>query len=278
MRDVEKYERDYMVGDFEQRYQVKYRRKKVLEVVRNLCAQRILEIGCGMSSLANYLDDFQKYTIVEPGETFINVARRDLQGRDNINFIQGFFEECMEDLKKRRYSLVVCSSLLHEIEDPKALLRGIGDICDEETVVHVNVPNEYSLHRLLAYKAGYIKRTSEKSDKNILLQQASVFNLQTLQQLIREAIDGVEILESGSYFVKPFTHAQMERMLESGIIDEKVLDGLYEVVEYMPELGSEIFVNFRVEKWGGVQEWYYNIYQQGRGWEAAIPGLVYCFL
>lgn len=126
--------------------------------------------------------------------------------------------------------------------------EGIRDICNEEAVVHINVPNEYSLHRLLAYKAGYIKQTSEKSERNIVLQQTSVFNLQTLKDVICKSIAGAEILDQGSYFVKPFTHGQMEKMLGSGIIDERVLDGLYELIEYIPEFGSEIFVNYKINR------------------------------
>lgn len=248
MRDVKKYEKDYLEADFEQVYQVKYRRKKVLEVIDDLKPKKILEIGCGMSSLANYMEEFEEYTIVEPGEIFINAAKSDLKGKENVNFIQGFFEKCIEEVKKRKYDLVICSSLLHEIEIPQNLLKGISEVCDKETVVHINVPNEYSLHRLLAYKAGYIQHTSDKSEKNIILQQTSVFNLQTLKDLICESICGVEILDQGSYFVKPFTHGQMEQLLSTGIIEKKVLDGLYELVDYLPEFGSEIFVNFRINQ------------------------------
>ena len=57
--------------------------------------------------------------------------------------------------------------------------------------------------------------------------------------------NGFEIINSGSYFVKPFTHSQMYEMMCKSIIDEKVLDGLYEMTEYMPEMGSEIYVNVR---------------------------------
>lgn len=245
MRDIEKYERDYIATDFEQAYQVKYRRKKVREVIASLQAQRILEIGCGMSSLANYIDVFQEFTIVEPGETFINAAKKDLQAKKNVNFIQGFFESCIEELEQKKYDLIICSSLLHELENPIGLLKAIGDICDEETVVHINVPNEYSLHRLLAYEGGYIFNTNDKSERNILLQQSNVFNLQTLEQLIHDTVPKAEIIEKGSYFVKPFTHAQMEQMLKSNIIDEKILDGFYGLTAHIPQFGSEIFINFR---------------------------------
>lgn len=58
---------------------------------------------------------------------------------------------------------------------------------------------------------------------------------------------GLRVLERGSYFVKPFTHAQMEACLENGILSEKLLDGLDRMTKYMPELGAEIYVMFSVK-------------------------------
>ena len=59
---------------------------------------------------------------------------------------------------------------------------------------------------------------------------------------------GFEILESGSFFVKPFSHEQMYNMMQQGILNEAVLDGLYYLTEYMPEFGSEIYVNCKLKR------------------------------
>jgi hypothetical protein len=45
-----------------------------------------------------------------------------------------------------------------------------------------------------------------------------------------------------SYFIKLFIHSQMNGMLTSNIIDNKILDGLYNLTKYIPEYGAEIFV------------------------------------
>lgn len=58
----------------------------------------------------------------------------------------------------------------------------------------------------------------------------------------------VEICEKGSYFVKPFSHAQMLKCVEQGIIDENILEALYKLTAYLPEYGSEIYVNYRYTK------------------------------
>ncbi|MCV3413760.1 hypothetical protein L8V81_03235 [Campylobacter lari] len=54
------------------------------------------------------------------------------------------------------------------------------------------------------------------------------------------------ILDSGSYFIKPFNHSKMSLCLENKIIDEKLLDGLYKLSDYIPEFGAEIFVNIKI--------------------------------
>ena len=82
------------------------------------------------------------------------------------------------------------------------------------------------------------------SDNNKKLQQHTVFDMELLKELV-ESVGKTEFLEQGSYFVKPFTHAQMKKCMENGIVNQNILNGLYEISKYMPELGSEIFIDFR---------------------------------
>ena len=50
-----------------------------------------------------------------------------------------------------------------------------------------------------------------------------------------------KIIESGSYFVKPFTHDQMNKMLSLGIIDKSCLNGLDKMIKFLPGLGAELW-------------------------------------
>lgn len=50
----------------------------------------------------------------------------------------------------------------------------------------------------------------------------------------------------GSYFIKPFTHDQMEGMLEKGILSPTILEGLYGMSVELPDYGAEIYVNCRL--------------------------------
>lgn len=136
--------------------------------------------------------------------------------------------------------MIICSSLLHEVENPLEFLNKIFMICDSNTIIHINVPNASSMHRILAVESGLISNVTEKSERNIVLQQNNVFDIESLSDLICRA--GGAIIDKGGYFVKPFSHKQMLDLLEKDIIDENVLDGFYNISKYMPDLCSEIYV------------------------------------
>lgn len=249
MRDINKYEKEYCSTDFEQKYMVQYRRQKILEILQGYQHENVLEIGCGMNSLAEFLPDFKEFTIVEPGERFLANVKENLKGKEGITYFHGLAEEKAEELRKKSYDVIIVSSLLHEVENPIQFLKAINSLCSADTVVHVNVPNERSMHRIIACECGLIERLSEPSERNVLLQQNTVFNRESLEETIRQS-GGTEIIDTGSYFIKPFTHNQMDKCIESGILSEEILDGLYRISKYMPEYGAEIFCNYRVSKTG----------------------------
>ena len=240
MRDIEDYAEKYTENGFEE-YKVLYRRKKLIEMIKGWRPKSILEIGCGMDPLFQYVDN-AKFTIVELSQLFCDNAADLMRMRHihNAECIQGYFEEIASGLSKE-YDLIICSSLLHEVEKPGSLIKAIENTCNSDTIVHVNVPNAYSLHRLLGKEMGILDDVHEMSENNIDFQQNNVFDKYSLEKIVNE--NGLEVIESGGYFMKPFSHKQMNEMMQKKVIDEKVLDGLYELGKCMPEFCSEIYVN-----------------------------------
>lgn len=254
MRDIEDYAQQYKKTDFETEYQVKYRRKKVLELMAKYPHDNFLEIGCGLEPLAAFLDDFSKCTIVEPSNEFAaNAKKFGLSLNGKLRVEQGLFEDVVPKLVKENFNYIVCSSLLHEVEQPKKLLSAIftlSSVQSGEAVIHINVPNAKSFHRLLAMESGLIPNIKAVSHSNVLFQQNTIYDMDMLVATIMGCAGkcgkNIEVLEKGSYFLKPFTHRQMKLCLNIGILDEKIIDGLDRMTKYMSELGSEIFVNFRL--------------------------------
>ena len=141
------------------------------------------------------------------------------------------------------FDLVVVSALLHEVIDCAALLDAVRSVCSPETIVHLNVPNARSFHRLLAVEMGLIETPTELSAAQIALQQHRTFTQGSLAALAEA--HGFRVIDQGGYFVKPFTHAQMQALQADGFLTPQMLEGLWGMARRMPDLGSEIFVNLR---------------------------------
>lgn len=247
MRDLDDYSKKYCNQSFES-IQVHYRKQKVLELLQKQLTNNILEVGCGMDPFFNHFDDFDKLVILEPAFVFYENASRLVNQNKYLNervvIINNTIEDSVHTLCKYDFDYIIISSLLHEIKDTTAFLTSVRQIAKSETVIHLDVPNAFSFHRVLAFEMGVVESIFEMSARNIKFQQQRVFDLKTLRCLITAA--GFEVIDSGSFFLKPFTHKQMAELIKYKIINLTVLNGLYNIVKYMPEMGSEIYIEFKL--------------------------------
>lgn len=237
MRNIIDYQEKYLEEPFEN-IQVYYRRKKVLELLRKHRHNNILEIGCGLEPLYKYFGNFDRLVIVEPAPIFFEA----IESRDNVICVNGFFEEVVDQVigLEINFDYIIVGSLLHEVDDPQKLLRAIKSVCNKDTVVHINVSNAYSMHRLLAKAMGIIEDVHDRSKMQKIMQRRCAYDLDELKVEVIEA--GFRVIDSGGVFVKFFTHEQMQKMLDQEIINMQMLDGLYALGEVFPENCSEIYV------------------------------------
>lgn len=248
MRKINKYEEVYidkanLANEYEQTYQVKYRQQVVNRQLERYSPNVVLEVGCGLDSQFFHLKRIpSKYIIVEPGECFYKEVKDRISSASVIMYNK-MLENCKNELKKYKFDFIIIGSLLHEIEDARLFLEIVKEIADKETIIHINVPNANSFHRLLAVESGLIEHTKIMSQRNLSMQQNHIFDMNELCELI-ETNNGI-VLDKGSYAFKPFSHEQMMQIVKSGIISEQVLDGFNRCSRYFGEYGSEIFVNFR---------------------------------
>jgi hypothetical protein len=129
---------------------------------------------------------------------------------------------------------------LHEIDNPALFLDSLRQVCSPHTIVHSFVPNARSFHRLLAFEMGIIDTVYQMSNNDVIFQRRTVFDLESFSKLF--LMCQFDIKASGSYFIKPFTHIQMDQLMGAKILDSKVMDGLDRMINYMPDLGAELFV------------------------------------
>jgi len=245
MPDVDRYTREYLRDYGErsfERHLAKVRLRQVLASIARYPHQSILEIGCGPEPVFPYVG-FRRCTVVEPSEEFVQHARRVARGRGEIVIVQGRLEDVADMLSSGAYDFVIASSVLHEVPDPRRLLQIVRSLCGPATTVHINVPNVYSFHRLLALEMGLVPDLYQPSEREVRFQRHTRFDGAMLRTLVEE--QGFRVLSFGTYFVKPFTNRQMEAMLEHGVIDEAVLRGLEQMTKHLPEMGCEMYVEAR---------------------------------
>jgi len=238
-RNLSEYAEHYMSLPFEP-IQIQYRRKLVLSQVARYGPKRLLEVGCGVSPLCVDIAPDTDVTVVEPAVAFAENAMRLLSNRPNCKVHHDFIESV--DLGGYEFDMIIVSCLLHEIPDPSYFLKTIRGLCTSDTVVHINVPNSKSFHRLLAVAMGLIPSVDQRSETQRLMQQRDVpYDVVRLHSEL--ASEGFRVVDEGSLLVKPFTHAQMQRLVDDGFMTPTMLDGFDRLVDFLPELGSEIWVN-----------------------------------
>lgn len=238
-RNINNYTNSYCHKDydFEKKYQVFYRRRNILELLSYYKHNSILEVGCALEPLFKYIDmkDIDTYVIVEPSKTFYENAKK--IANDKIEIYNDYIENINLNIK---FDYIIISGLLHEVPNPEETLKTIKNFMNNDTIIYINVPNAKSFHRLLAYESSLINSIYEKSDTQKILQQFYTFDIQSMRNLL-ESLD-FEVLKTGSYFLKPFSHKQMKNLVDNKIINDQILDGLHKMIKYFPEFGSEIYL------------------------------------
>lgn len=235
-------------GDYGfERVVVELRQRQILELITKMAPRIVVEVGCGLSPLFVPAQRgeiaFERWIVVEPAGDFVAAAQTQATGDQRIAIAESRAEEAdWSALLPEAPSLIVISSLLHELAEPQRLLQTAAAIADAGSVVHANVPNADSLHRQLAVDMGLMDSVDAKSARNVALDQPHVFNREAFHRLFDAA--GFDVFESGGYLLKPFAHAQMEAIMP--VLGADVLDGLFAMGQRMPELAAEIFVNARL--------------------------------
>ncbi len=239
VRDLADYQSQYGQLPFEP-VQAAYRRRRVLERIAAHRPRRLLEVGCAEVPL--FLDlPGQEMVVVEPAPDFAGNARRLAADRPEVTVVEALLEEAPAEALGGPFDMVVASGLLHEVPDPGRLLRTVHGLCAPDGVVHVNVPSARSLHRLLAHAMGLVTDPAARSEAQQRLQQRHAYDAGDLERELAAA--GLRVRERGSILVKPFTHAQMQQLVDGGFLTPALLDGLDRLTAELPDLGSEIWVD-----------------------------------
>ncbi len=245
MRDFKNYIKEYKKLPFEQ-IQIQFRRKKLLYFLNKYKPLKVLEVGCGFLPLFIDYENYNSFTIIEPIYEFYINAFNKANNNNRINVINKTLEESIDNSKSTDYDFIIISSLLHEIENPNYFLNCLSQLCNDNTIICFIVPNSHSLHRLLAVAMGLIESEYQLSSTQRLMQQNSIFDTNKLTDYLFNF--GYNSFYTETYFIKPFSHKQMQLLVDFKILNTRMLDGLYNLSSILPDIGSELIVLAKFKK------------------------------
>ena len=212
-------------------YMTKYR---VDTILKNCPRGTMIDFASADAIMAEALYPFyERIVCVEGSQALIDKAKARLNTVQHIEFHCSLIEAFNTPEK---FDVVLLSFILEHVENPVEILKKVKSFIKPGGCLFVMVPNSESLHRRVGKAMGLIPELNSLNESDIRQGHRRVYNL---DQLVKEGdAAGLKIKKSGSFFIKPMSNSQMEK------IDRSVADALYEVSSQIDEkihLGSMIY-------------------------------------
>ena len=236
-RDLDRYAQDYSALQFEE-IQEDHRRAELVAVVSSYTDTHIVEVGCGRRSVITEITSFKSATIIEPIRELLDRNLETLGHRAKTEGFNGLLNEFVTQSRKT-FGLCVLSSLLHEVNNQIEMLDSCWKVLDVNGVLIVNVPNAFSIHRILGVHMGKLDNVFSLTETQLRMQQINEpFSRETLRILLED--NGFEVEKIYTVIPKLLDHESLSQIIESGLIDREFLGNLNKLAGKLNGFGSEI--------------------------------------
>ncbi len=191
----------------------------------------VLELGPAEGIMTEIIYPHYKndYTAVDGSVFFIDSIKKRFP---DIHAYSSLFEEFMPSQK---FSNILLGHVLEHVIDPVRLLKRCKDWLEDDGVILTAVPNANSIHRQAALEMGLLKHLDDFSEKDHRHGHRRVFCMDTLKECFQSA--ECRVLESGGYWLKPLSDAQLEKDWTIGM-----LNAFFKLGEKYPEISGEIYI------------------------------------
>lgn len=202
------------------------------ELSRYFKGNTCLELGCADGEGTKILvRHFKRVVAVDGSSKLISKAQNEIHGH-RVLFICSYFEdlECNE-----KFDTIVLAHILEHVDDPVAILKIAKKFLDKDGVMIVDVPNALSLHRQVGVLMGMIKTVYSLNSADLSIGHKRVYDLNSFKRDIKKA--GLKVISAGGLFLKPFSNAQLEK-----ILDRKGIVAFNKIGKKYQDIAAEIYV------------------------------------
>ncbi len=197
---------------------------------------KALEMGCMYGEFTTILSKrFEDLTVVDAAEEFLSITR----GRvgDKVKFINGLFETFESDEK---YDAIFIMHVLEHLINPVEIMARVKNFLTPTGRLYLIVPNANAGSRQIAVKMGFLTHNAALTPADVKHGHRITYSLDTLEKDVLEA--GLSVVHRGGIFFKGLANFQLDKALEAGIIDDKYMEGCYQLGMVYPDLCSSVYV------------------------------------
>lgn len=196
---------------------------------------RALELGCSDGFMTNLIAQLVDHLdVIEGSKEFIRRAEE--KNIPNARFIHTLFEEYETDI---RYDYVYATWVFEHVLDVSQVLKMIRSVLKPDGLLFVVVPNANVLSRQLAYHMGLLKDLKSLTENDLNHGHRRVYDRVSLNRDLTEA--GFVSKSQGGILLKPLADFQMDKLIDSGILQQPQLEGLYSLGFEYPDLCGYLF-------------------------------------
>ena len=196
---------------------------------------RALEFGCCDGFMTGLIAaQVDKLTVVDGSQTFIEMAKKGVPAK--VEFVHALFEDFSPDEK---FDYIFATYVLEHVSDAIGFLRRASQLLAENGLLFLVVPNARALSRQLARHMGILDDLFALTPNDINHGHRRVYDRISLNRHIDAA--GLLQVGQGGLLLKLLADFQMDKLIETGIIADPQIDGLYKMGLEYPDLAGSLF-------------------------------------
>lgn len=224
-----------------------YKRIEFLNKMNNyidLADATVLEFGSATGQMTELLSRRAKKVIaVDGSKEFIRIAKDRVQNAKNVNFIESYFESFVLN---KKFECLILHHILEHLKTPSLFLSKLSSFLKKDGIIAISVPNANALSRQLAVKMGLLNSIYDLTDNDKQHGHYWVYDWKTLEEQITES--GFSIIGKHGLSFKLFSDKQNIEMLNSKIIAEEQIKGLWQLADELPDFAGAIMIVAKKKK------------------------------
>lgn len=194
-----------------------------------------LELGCCDGFMTSLIAPLVRdLHVVDGSATFLEATRR--RELANVTLEHSLFEDFTP---ARKFDFVFACYVLEHVADASDLLLRIGKLLSSRGLAFIVVPNARAMSRQLARHMGILSDLHSLTPNDVNHGHRRVYDRQSLNKDLSDS--GFHQLAQGGLMLKPFADFQMNQLMDSGVVGDAQLDGLYRLGLEYPDLCGSLF-------------------------------------